>query len=122
MTWSKDSDGNFIKVKGLPVFGRLNLPTDGAQVWKVVMTKKKGTTRKCAAIKVEFPLNTKGLIDLQLTMEVFDNNTTAAVEMNAAFVFASLEVYGEDNCNDSSGWYKSDTEHCECKLCTLQAL
>lgn len=111
----KEVDDNLVSVG-------IGLPTDCAEMWKVFPSKKfKGRTTRAVCHLIHFPSNKAGLQHIQITVEVYDRDTTPSDLFQAALTFAKLETYAE-TLGQGNPKFRKHPLYCECRLCERQAL
>lgn len=98
------------------------LPSDCAAMWTVLSPRKvRGRTTRAVWHRIHFPKNQSGLDYIQVTVQVFEKDTTPSNYFDAALTHAKLETYAEAIGKGNKEFMKHE-KHCECKLCIRQAL
>lgn len=123
--WVLQPDGNEAKQMHPNIVSlALPLPTDCKEAWHVHTPRKfRGRKTRVVSLKVVFPQNSQGLHELQITVEVFNKDTTAAYRFHTALMYCKLETFADTmGATDPSGWYRKHRHMCTCKLCIRQAL
>lgn len=120
--WKHQADGDDDKIVGDNLFSLwIPFPTTCNALWNVFKPLKvRGKTTRAVCHRIHFPPSQSGLESIQVTVQVFDRDTTPSDYFDAALHFANLETYAESV--GKGAWYKRHKKFCECKLCIRQAL